>query len=168
MEDKITRKVLLTEEVSLSKEGTKSEDCFVKEDDNQEEKAQKVISASNRMSSKFAEVGRSIVLAIVAGSWILLYYYRYKNPGTEFFIKYALVLAFIYLLIDLCYYCITMIVYHRFVNFDTENEALSIKDDHKSFKTQVKIQRRFMYLSVLKLILLFTSVIFVCCFIYFN
>lgn len=168
MEDKITRKVLLTEEVSLSKEGTESEIKCAKENENKEERALHVISASNTMSSKFAEVGRSIILALVAGSWILLYYYKDKNPGSAVFIKYALVFAFIYLLIDLFYYCITMIVYHRFVNFDTDNETLSIKDDHKTFKTQAKIQRRFMFLSVIKLLILFAAVIFVCVFIYLN
>ena len=152
-------------------EVVKSVDCPKSEEDiknEKEENARQIIRASNHMSSKFAEVGRSIVLALVAGSWILLYYFKDKNPGTEVYIKYALVLAFIYLLIDLFYYCITMIVYHCFVKFDTINETVFIKDDHKSFKTQAKIQRRFMYLSVIKLIILFLSVFFVCCFIFLN
>lgn len=165
MEDKKNGKALQAEVIVKSEECSKSEEDIKKE---KEEKAQIVIRSSNKMSAKFAEVGRSIILALVAGSWILLYYFKDKNPGTETFIKYALVLAFIYLLIDLFYYCITMIVYHRFVDFNTDNETLSIKDDHKSFKTQVKIQRRFMYLSLFKLLILFLAVLCVCRFIFLN
>lgn len=165
MENEQTRKSLQNEEVTSSKndEITREE---TKEE--KEERAMEVIISSNDMSSKFAKTGRSIILALVAGSWILLYYFRDKNPGTEVFIKYALLLAFIYLLIDLFYYCITMIVYHNFVDFNIEEETLSVKDNHKSFATQAKIQRRFMYLSGLKLLILFTSVVFICCFIFLN
>lgn len=165
MENKQTRKSLQNEEVissnndEITREETKEE---------KEEKAMEVIKSSNDMSSKFAKTGRSIILALVAGSWILLYYFKDKNPGTEVFIKYALLLAFIYLLIDLFYYCITMIIYHSFVDFNIEEETLSVKDNHKSFTTQAKIQRRFMYLSGIKLLILFSSVILICCFIFLN
>ena len=107
MENKQTRKSLQNEEVissnndEITREETKEE---------KEEKAMEVIKSSNDMSSKFAKTGRSIILALVAGSWILLYYFKDKNPGTEVFIKYALLLAFIYLLIDLFYLIIYLIL----------------------------------------------------------
>ena len=129
-------------------------------------KASETLKESDKMSSKFAEVGRSIVLALVAGSWILL---RVSTTKTDafIFIKVAIILAFVYLLVDLLYYGYTMITYWKFVNFDTDNYTLFVKDDKETFLKQTKLKKFYMInLTVIKASLLFLAIVCICLFVF--
>lgn len=132
-----------------------------------EREASQTLEHSDKMSSKFAEVGRNIILALIAGSWLLLRL-SIKNEYALWFIKIALVLAFIYLLIDLIYYCRTMYVYWKFVEFDSKKRTIYVKDEQDAFDRQTKMKSCFMTVSIVKTVLLFISIALIILFVFLS
>lgn len=116
------------------------------------------------MSSKFSEVGRNIVFAIIAGSWVL--YNKYDCSGSMNYLKWSLILAFIYLLIDLIYYGITMLVYDYFLDINTEKARVNIQHRKEMLKRQKCWRRTFMFLTGIKALLLIGSIVLIVLVIY--
>lgn len=143
------------------------EEKEAKEKEAKEREASQTLEHSDKMSSKFAEVGRNIILALIAGSWLLLRL-SIKNEYALWFIKIALVLAFIYLLIDLIYYCRTMYVYWKFVEFDSKKRTIYVKDEQDAFDRQTKMKSCFMTVSIVKTVLLFISIALIILFVFLS
>ena len=117
-----------------------------------------ILKHVQNMSSKFSEVGRNIVFAIIAGYWVL---YNKDNNCTSMYMHLSLLFAFIYLLIDLIYYGSTMITYHRFLTFKEKESTVIVEDEREVFKKQRKCQNVFMKLTIIKIALLFSSIVLI-------
>ena len=121
-----------------------------------ESKVVRLLDDVKEMSSKLSEVGRNIVFAIIAGSWVL--YNKYDCSGSMSYLKWSLILAFIYLLIDLLYYGITMLVYDYFLDINTEKSTVDIRYKKKMLKRQKTWRKTFIFLTGIKTLLLFGSI----------
>ena len=77
-------------------------------------------------------LNKNNVFAIIAGSWVL--YNKYDCSGSMDYLKWSLILAFIFLLIDLLYYGITMLVYDYFLDINTEKARINIQHRKEMLK----------------------------------
>lgn len=124
-------------------------------------KIKEILDNIKDISSVFSDVGRNIVFAIIAGSWVL-----YKNvdlSGSNQFLKWSLVLAFIYLLIDLIYYGALTFIYDNFLDINKDESSVIIKDEANTFKIQTNCRTARKYLTLLKTLLLVGSIVCILC-----
>lgn len=133
--------------------------------DKKRKKTLEILRDVSDMSSKFSEVGRNIVFAIIAGCWVV----HDKFPSSlEIFVQLSIVFAFLYLVIDLTYYGSTMIIYNNFLLFNDNTISVEVKDESEIFKVQYKVRKRFLILTKIKMLLLIMSIASLLLFVFYN
>ena len=133
-------------------------------ENNNQNKVGNILSQVKDLSSKFSEVGRSIVFAVIAGCWVI---YN-KFPGSpKIWLKLSILFSFLYLGIELWYYGSTMRKYYKFLTFDDENTSVEVSDEKKTFVDQHKLHCRFFNLVYVKMVLLLLSIATLILFVFF-
>lgn len=117
------------------------------------------------MSSKFSEVGRSIVFAVIAGCWVI---YDKFPDSPKVLLQISVIFAFLYLGIELWYYGSTLRSYFNFLSFSDENASVKVNDVNKSFRIQHKLQIRFFKLVYIKMVFLFLSILSLLIYVFYG
>lgn len=124
--------------------------------ENKRRKTDQILKDVGDMSSKFSEVGRSIVFAVIAGCWVVYD----KLPFTpKIFLQLSVLFAFLYLIIDFLYYGSTMVRYNDMLSFDDKKPSVLVKDENEAFRVQQKLRKRFFDLTKLKIVMLLLSIL---------
>lgn len=122
---------------------------------NNQNKVVNILNQVKDLSSKFSEVGRSIVFAVIAGCWVI---YDKFPQSPKIWLKLSVLFSFLYLGIELWYYGSTMRKYYKFLSFDDKNSSVEVSDEKKVFVNQHKLHHLFFNLLYVKMGLLLLSI----------
>lgn len=122
--------------------------------------AEQILDASDKMSARLSEVGRQVVLAIIAGAWAVSYSNSVFSPSR--LIVWSLALAFLYLFMDLLYYLITRIKYFRYIRLDKEEAELKLTDEEDNIiRSQMNWKIGSVWFVCFKTVILLVSAILI-------
>lgn len=117
----------------------------------------------SNMSSTAKSVGRNLVYSIIACSWTMSYVNNAFVPSGK--IKWALVCALIYLLLDLTYYVLTTAIY-KYILVDYFNPTTNGDFVYKEGKDASNCTRKwmnigFIWLIVMSILLIISSIMLI-------
>lgn len=117
----------------------------------------------SNMSSTAKSVGRNLVYSIIASSWTMSYINNAFVPSKE--IKWALVLALIYLFMDLTYYVLTTALYKYILchYFDSTRDGDFVYKPGKDASdcTRIWMHFGFAWLIIMCIIMIISSVLMI-------
>lgn len=103
----------------------------------QQDEALQIIDFADKISGKLSDMGRQVVIAIIAGAWTLSYSEGKFTPSI--YIVWSIALAFSYLIIDLLYYFVSRVVYMGFIKFENDSAIWQLRSDIKTISRRAKV-----------------------------